>query len=229
MNIAIIDAELIFARSFRQLVENNLSDTIQLLNIFTTAEDFITSKQSYDVIFLDIELPGMSGLELAKNYKSNSTSFVFVTNRDDLVFEAYNTTSTLGFIRKSNVEEDLTCVLFRLKRQSQNNMSLTVKIGSSVRKVKYSEILYIEKVSHNVVLYTLTDTVTIRKTITEIENLLIGNGFARTHIGYIVNITHIKSIDTQDVKLSNGKSVPISRQHVKSVKNKFLKWSENDS
>ena len=228
MKIAIIDAELIFTQTFRQLIEKNLNDTIQLLNTFTTAESFITSKQNYDVIFLDIELPGMSGLELAKNFKNNSTSFVFVTNRDDLVFEAYNTTSTLGFIRKSNVDKDLSCVLFRLKRQSQNNMFLTVKNGSSVRKVKYSEILYIEKVSHNVILHTLTDAVTIRKTITEIESSLICNGFVRTHIGYIVNITHIKSIDTKDVKLSNGKTVPISRQHVKSVKDKFLRWSEND-
>jgi len=229
LKIAIIDAELIFAQAFKQLIEYNLNDTIHLLNIFTTAEEFITSKQSYDVIFLDIELPGMSGLELAKNYKGNSTFFVFVTNRDDLVFDAYNTTSTLGFIRKSNVEEDLSCVLFRLKRQFQDNKFLTIKIGSSVRKIKYSEILYIEKVSHNVVLYTLTDTVTIRKTITEIENLLISNSFARTHIGYIVNITHIKSIDTKNVKLSNGKSVPISRQHVKFVKDKFLNWSVNNS
>ncbi len=229
MKIAIIDAELIFAQSFRQLIEKNLNDTIQLLNTFTTAESFITSKQNYDVIFLDIELPGMSGLELAKNFKNNSTSFVFVTNRDDLVFEAYNTTSTLGFIRKSNVEEDLSCVLFRLKRQSQNNIFLTVKTGSSVRKVKYSEILYIEKISHNVILHTLTDAVTMRKTITEIESLLTCNGFVRTHIGYIVNITHIKSIDTKDVKLSSGKTVPISRQHVKSVKDQFLRWSENDS
>lgn len=229
MEIAIIDADLFFAQSFRQLIEKNLNGSIQLLNLFTTAESFITSKQNYDVIFLDIELPGMSGLELARNHNNSSTAFVFVTNRDDLVFEAYNTTSTLGFIRKSNLEEDFSCVLTRLYREAQKKIYLTAKNGSSVRKVKYSEILYVEKVCHNVIIHTPTDAVTIRKTITETENLLIGNGFVRTHIGYIVNITHIKSIDTKDVKLSNGQAVPVSRQHLKSVKDILLNRSVNDS
>ena len=223
MKIAIIDDELIFAQSFRKLIERKLNNTIQLLNIFTTAESFITSGHNYDVIFLDIEMPGMSGLEFAKSHKNNTTSIVFVTNRDDLVFEAYNTTSTLGFVRKSNLEDDLPLVLDKLQREAQNNMYLTVKNGSSVRKVKYSEILYIEKVSHNVILHTLTDAVAMRKTITEIESLLTNHGFVRTHIGYIVNMTYIRSIDTKDVKLSNGKTVPISRQHVKTVKDKFMK------
>lgn len=225
MKIAIVDDDLIFAQSFKKMLKDEFKAPIQLLDIFLSAENFSASDNKYDLVFLDIDMPGMSGLEFAKENKHNTLSIVFVTNRDDLVFEAYNTTNTLGFVRKSDLEEDLLLVFDRLKRESQSNMHLNVKSGTSLRKIKYSEILYVEKVSHNVILHTLTDYVTMRKTITEVESLLTNRGFVRTHIGFLVNMTHIKLIDANSVKLSNGESVPISRQNAKLVKDKFMRWS----
>ena len=225
MKIAIVDDELIFAQSFRSIIEKRFNDTIQLLNIFTTTESFIASDHKYDIVFLDIDMPGMSGLELAKRYKDKIIGIVFVTNRDDLVFEAYNTTNTLGFVRKSEIEYDLSLVLDRLQRDSQNTHYLTVKSGSVLKRINYSEILFVEKMSHNVILHTLSDDIAMRKTIAEVEELLANSGFVRTHVGYIVNMVHIKLIDAKEVILLNGKMVPISRQNVKLVKDKFLKWS----
>lgn len=225
MKIAIVDDELIFAQFFRNIIEKKFDDKIQMLDIFTTVRSFISAENKFDLIFLDIDMPEISGLEFAKKHSDLSSRIIFVTNRDDLVFEAFNTTQTLGFVRKSKLEEDLSIVLDRLHREAQCSMFFTVKCGSSIRKVKFSEIIYVEKVSHNVIIHTSTDDITMRKTIAEIESLLINNGFIRTHVGYIVNMTHIKLIDTKDVKLSNGNSVPISRQNVKSIKDKFLKWS----
>lgn len=225
MKIAIVDDDLIFAQSFKSMLKDELIDSIQLLDIFLSAENFSASNSKYDLVFLDIDMPGMSGLEFAKENKDNKFSIVFVTNRDDLVFEAYNTTSTLGFVRKSNLEEDLPLVFDRFKRESQGSIHLTVKSGTSLRKIKYSEIFYVEKASHNVILHTITDDVTMRKTITDVESLLTNHGFVRTHIGFLVNMTYIKLIDNNSVKLSNGKSVPISRQNSKLVKDKFMRWS----
>lgn len=225
MKIAIVDDDLIFAQSFKRILKNEFIDSIELLDIFLSAENFSASNSKYDLVFLDIDMPRMSGLEFAKENKDNKFSIVFVTNRDDLVFEAYNTTNTLGFVRKSNLEEDLPLVFDRFKRESQGSIHLTVKSGTSLRKIKYSEIFYVEKVSHNVILHTLTDDVTMRKTITDVESLLTNHGFVRTHIGFLVNMTYIKLIDTNSVKLSNGKSVPISRQNSKLVKDKFMRWS----
>ncbi len=225
MKIAIVDDNLIFAQSFKNRFVNMYNDTIKSLDVFTTAERFLESGCKYDVVFLDIDMPGMSGLELAKQYKDKMFSIVFVTNRDDLVFEAYNTTNTLGFVRKSNIEEDLPIVLDRLHRESQSTMYLTVKSSSELTRVRYSEIIYVEKLSHNVILYTLTGDISMRKTISETEELLNGYGFVRTHIGYIVNMEYIKLINSKEVILTNGKVVPISRQNVKFVKDEFLKWS----
>ena len=225
MKIAIVDDNLIFAQSFKNRFVNMYNNTIKALDIFTTAERFLEAGCKYDVVFLDIDMPGMSGLELAKQYNEKMFSIVFVTNRDDLVFEAYNTTNTLGFVRKSNVEEDLPLVLDRLYRESQSTMYLAVKSGSELMRVRYSEILYIEKLSHNVILHTLTDDISMRKTITETEELLNGCGFVRTHTGYIVNMEYIKLINSKEVILANGKTVPISRQNVRFVKDEFLRWS----
>ena len=225
MKIAIVDDDLIFAQSFKKKLKCEYTDSIKLLDIFLSIESFSASGNKYDLVFLDIDMPAMSGLEFAKENKDNQISIVFVTNRDDLVFEAYNTTNTLGFVRKSNLEEDLPLVFDRFKHKSQNNMYLTIKSGTSLRKINYSDILYVEKVSHNVILRTITDDITMRKTITEVESLLTNHGFVRTHIGFLVNMTYIQLIDTNSVKLSNDRSVPLSRQNVKQVKDKFMRWS----
>lgn len=225
MKFAIVDDELIFAQCFKSEFLKMYKDTVKALDIFFTAERFLESGCKYDVVFLDIDMPGMSGLELAKQYKDITFNIVFVTNRDDLVFEAYNTTNTLGFVRKSKIQEDLPLVIDRLQRESQSTIYLTVKSGSELIRVRYSEILYVEKLSHNVIIYTTTGEMSMRKPISETEELLKNYGFVRTHIGYIVNMEHIKQINSKEVILANGRAVPISRQNVKPVKDEFLRWS----
>lgn len=225
MKIAIVDDDLIFAQSFKKMLKDEFKAPIQLLDIFLSAENFSASDNKYDLVFLDIDMPGMSGLEFAKENKHNALSIVFVTNRDDLVFEAYNTTNTLGFVRKSDLEEDLLLVFDRLKRESQSTMYLTVKSGSELKRIRYSEVFYVEKLAHNVILYTVAGDISMRKTITETEELLNGHGFVRTHVGYIVNMEYIKLINSNEVILTNGKTAPISRRNVKFVKDEFLRWS----
>ena len=229
IKVAFCDDEAKILEDLSQKVLSEFKNNECEIDLYTTESSMelleYLKENSVDILFLDIDMPGMSGLELAKRYKDKIIGIVFVTNRDDLVFEAYNTTNTLGFVRKSEIEYDLSLVLDRLQRDLQNTHYLTVKSGSVLKRINYSEILFVEKMAHNVILHTLSDDIAMRKTIAEVEELLANSGFVRTHVGYIVNMVHIKLIDAKEVILLNGKMVPISRQNVKLVKDKFLKWS----
>lgn len=222
MKIAIVDDNKNFVADFLHIIKGKWHIPPAKLDTFHDAESFLSSKESYDVIFLDIEIPDMSGIKIAQNFDAGKSMIIFVSHRDDLVFEAYNTTNALGFIRKSHLEEDLNIVIDRISRNHQNTLYFNLKHGNSIIKIKYSDVIYIEKIAKDIVIYTTTKTFTTRKAITEVEKELNPYGFIRTHSGFIVNLAYIELINPANALLKNGKSVPISRQKLKYVKDMFL-------
>lgn len=222
MRIAIVDDEMLFAKNFSEVIRRVFTGSLQRLEIFLSAEGILSSPISFDLIFLDIEMPGLSGIELAQKHREALGDVVFVTNRDDLVFEAYNTTNSLGFIRKSSFEQDLKSIIKRINRNNQLHNGFSVKNGDIVTKIKYSDIFYIEKVGHNVVIHTPSGKYSQRTTISNMETSLLPFGFVRTHIGFIVNLAHVVHVKSNCAVLANEAVIPVSRSNVKSVKDKFL-------
>lgn len=222
MRIAIVDDNRNFAEEFSHIIKSKWHSTPAKLDIFPDAESFLASTVSYDVVFLDIEMPRLSGMKLAQDFITDSSIIIFVTHRDDLVFKAYNTTNALGFIRKSHLEEDLNIIIERITRNHQNNLCFTIKSGNSVAMLRYSDIIYIEKIAKDIVLHTQAKTFTTRRSLSEAEQELTPYGFVRTHAGFLVNLTYVELINPNHAILKNGKTVPISRQKLKLVKDKFL-------
>lgn len=222
MKVAIIDDEIIFANTFSKTLKEKWNDSLEGLDIFLSAESFLSANKTYDILFMDIEMPGISGLELAKKHKDSPAKIIFVSNRDNLVFEAYNTTKAVGFIRKFNLEEDLNTIISRINSSNQQSHSISVKSGDIIVKIKYSNIIYIEKVAHYAVIHTADASYSKRSAISELEGLLLPYGFVRAHAGYLLNLSHIELINSTSAVLSNGTVVPISRKNIKQVKQKFL-------
>lgn len=224
MKVAIVDDELLFAKNFSKTVRQIWGEAIENLDIFLSAESILSTTETYDIMFLDIEMPRLTGIELARRHKviNPNTKIIFVTNRDDLVFEAYNTTRAIGFVRKFSIDSDLKSIVKIIEQNNQQRLSLSVKSGDAFIKIRYCDILYIEKVAHNIVIFTADASYNKRTTITDIETELASYGFVRTHIGYLVNLAHIRLIKSNSAVLSGGKNVPISRHNIKSVRNKFL-------
>ncbi len=222
MKVAIVDDDVIFARAFARLLREKFRDFAQELDVFLSPQSFLSNDANYDILFLDIEMPGLTGIELARKYNTGNAKIVFVTNRDDMVFEAYNTTGSEGFIRKSTLESDLKAILCRITRDYQRKLFIPVKNGDTITKIRYSDIIYIEKVAHNIIIKTTDNTYSKRTTISEIEGSLLPHGFVRTHIGFLVNLSHIEFIKSNRTILTGGKTAPISRQNLKLVRDKFL-------
>ncbi len=222
MKVAIVDDDIVFAKAFTRLLREKFKDFSQELDIFISPQSFLSNNTNYDILFLDIEMPNVSGIELARKYNNRNTKIVFVTNRDDMVFEAYNTTGAEGFIRKFALESDLKSLLHRITRDRQHKLFISVKNGDTIAKVRYSDIIYIEKIAHNIIIKTADNTYSKRTTISEIESSLLPNGFVRTHIGFLVNLSHIEFIKSNCTILTGGRTAPISRQNLKHVRDKFL-------
>jgi DNA-binding LytR/AlgR family response regulator len=222
LRIAICDDEFYFINEFSKLVKDRF-ENIEIVDKFTNPKELLNSNILYDVIFLDIDMPEIDGIEVAKAYDKKDTLIVFVTNKEALVFDAYNSTNSFGFIRKNKMATDAQSVFNRLKTELLNQRTLSVKNGSVITKVNFSDIIYIEKVVNKVLIHTKEQTYSTRGTIAEVEQILKSSCFVRCHIGFIVNLDYISLITSKDIKLMNSESIPLSRKNIKRVKEEFIK------
>lgn len=225
LKIAICDDEIEFAGVLSQILKNFYVNQIREIFIFDSPQKLIVSKENYDIIFLDIDMPVMNGIELSKKYMKTKTEIIFVTNKEALVFEAYNSTESFGFIRKNQLKQDLFRVMQRYFKLKKSEYTLKIKFEQKLIALNNTDVIYIEKQVNSVIIHTAKKNYKIRKTLSELESELEKYGFVRTHIGYLINLDYIDLIEKNQVILKNKETVPISRNRYKFVCDAFIKRS----
>ena len=184
------------------------------------AINFINEGNKVDLVFLDIEMPEMTGIEFL-NTITQKPQIIIVSSREKYALEAfeYNVTDYLlkpatyaRFFKAANKALEN----FDTIKNEASPDEIFVKKGSSLVKVKYKDILWIEALENYVVINTLADKFTIHFTMKAIENQLPSPLFKRVHRSFIVNLKSIFSIEDNSVviKLTEGRKViPIGKSY----------------
>jgi DNA-binding LytR/AlgR family response regulator len=94
-------------------------------------------------------------------------------------------------------------------------------------RIPHEDIIYIEKFRHNADMVTVKSKYTLRKTMAQLLGELDSNLFVQCHKSYIINIRHMESISKTYAFMSNGAEVPLSKNLVKEVNNRFYKYNVN--
>lgn len=231
MNVLIVDDEQVFLEKIQKAVldicqSEGISVSVKVDDDpVSVVEDEKFSLS--DVVLLDIEMDDLSGIKTAERInelkgKSDKPYIIFVTNRDDLVFDALKV-QPYSFIRKSHLD-DLRPCLKKIEERINEPDVYVIKTGRDTVHLFVNDIIYLEKKNNYVVFYTATGAFKER---TNIESKLADlkqYGFLRTQIGYLVNVKYIEDITDVSVLLSDGKYVPLSRKYKKSVKQDFYEW-----
>lgn len=188
--------------------------------------------QKVDVLFLDIDMPHLSGMDIAAYLNENklSTILVFVTSQDALVYKTF-VYRPFGFVRKSYMDEELGELTERIvKELYDRKKELTITKGQEIIRIVMHDILYIEAEGNYLNLYTKTDTIKIRDTMTHMEKELCIKGFIRCHKGYLVNAEYIEKLKSAELNLQCedlNKVIPIGRSYEKDVRRKVLELMRN--
>lgn len=180
-------------------------------------------RRFFDALFLDIDMPGMDGMELAEKIRESNkyVKIVFVTNKEEFVYAAYKY-QAFRFVRKSFLEQELPEVMTDLRKALESeNEYISIETMNGMMEIKIRDIKYIESQSHKSII-NIADTVfEVGKSISEYEKLLESNGFIRTHKDYLVNFRYIYSVGNTDVNLTDKSKVPLSRSKIKETKTKL--------
>lgn len=198
------------------------------LDSFFSAESFLfcyAEDKKYDILLLDIEMGQKSGIELARQIRSenDNVQLVFITGFPDFVLEGYEV-SALHYLMKPVDEKKLYEVLNRAVKNlgKAAKMLLFTVEGESVR-IPAEEVFMVEAFAHSVSVTTGKEVFRVGMSISGMEKL-VGEGFVRCHRSYIVNLKHVSRIGRMAVVMDNGTEVPLSRNNYQTVNQAFIQY-----
>lgn len=187
-----------------------------------------------DIIFMDIQMPGLTGLELAKKLNSIPCPplIVFITAFQEHALEAFET-SAVGYITKPITEDKLESVLHKIRNLSVKQVGLNthqaakicVTVNGKIIPLDRNEIVLIYVNEKDVFIRTTTAEYTCQLTMKDLEDMLPQPKFLRVHRQYIVNIDEINEIipwfhGSFMLRMNDLKNdeVPVSRNKAKQLK-----------
>ena len=194
--------------------------------------DYVLQKDAgklLDLVFLDIDMPELNGIELGRIIKENSpkTEIIFVSNRYERVFETFNI-HPFGFVRKNNFSSDISNTLkaYIDAHVSAGNYFVIQQENKSVtRKLPINDIVYVKSMrSHQIICMASGEEIDVKITMDELEKGLIEHGILRTHKSYLVNLKYITRIESTGIELTTGERVDVSRRKVSEIKSALLKY-----
>lgn len=207
-------------------------DVVKSCKNVTEAFEVLNS-DDIDLIFLDINMPDISGLSLAKSV-SSKTKIIFTTAYREFAVEGFDLQAVDYLLKPISFDRFLKAVqkYFDLHANDGHSTSMGfneeevdsffVRSDRKMVKVRLDKISYIESLGDYVKIYTLEDTIVTRETISNIEAKLPVSKFIRTHRSFIVSFDEISSYTNEFVELGN-KAIPVSRSYKESVLQKLEK------
>lgn len=167
--------------------------------------------KNYDVLLLDIEMAGMSGMELAKKLRAKDrlVQIIFITGYMEYFSDGYDV-EALHYLLKPVTEEKLLAVLDRAaERRKTGARALLLSLADETVRVPLYEIRYLEAQRNYVTIHASLNY-TVKRTLRSLETEL-DEGFFRTGRSFIVNLRYVKKITRRDIILKDDTAVPLAR------------------
>ena len=230
MRLAYCDDEKIQLEYMQQLAENWAKQMGASLTYcaYKSAEELLfenTEGYPFDLLILDIDMQGMDGMALARKIRTKDAKIpiVFLTNKREYVFEGYEV-QALRYLLKPMTEEKLFPLLNEVCASSKEDVqSLIVSVDGEHCKIAVSDILYLEADGHYVRIHTVKRDYMVKRALTELAGEL-ADGFVSTHRSYLAHLSHMERVQRTECILSDGSSVPVSRNSYKAVNEAFIRY-----
>lgn len=234
MKIAIVEDE----REHRELIKKYIEDACESKGIhsqifeFESGEQFLFENEDMnaDVAFLDIQMPGISGVELARKLResNNDISIVFATGIDDYIEEGYEL-EAVHYLRKPIDKDKVFLCIDRINKKKVDDKYILIDTNDGRCKINIKNIVSVEAVAHKTIITTQKgnsyEKVESNLSLGEMEQQLVDfDGMQKTHRSYLVNLSYVKNITKTDVVMDNGAAIPLSRRMYKEVNENFIRY-----
>lgn len=233
IEIMIVDDNATFAESLAQKLKVSpvWSSKAMRIRCLTQEIEYRNLEQynKCDILFLDIELGPISGMNLARQLRQNDCRMVliFVTNYKEYAPEGYEV-GAFRYLEKSEIDTKLYSYFkAALTLSSDKKSSVEILCESESIPISLQSLAYIESLGHEQKLHLCNaprEILTTRQTMKYLEEMLLPHGFLRIHKGFLVNMSYIVSFKSIGVFLSNGEELPVGARSYREKKRIYMLW-----
>lgn len=235
ITVAICDDNIVFMNNLNSILTKCLT---KYTNDFTISSisngNLLLAKhkeKEFDIIFLDIDMPNISGFDVAKILRDNCSRcfIIFITNHSELVYESMDF-QPFNFIRKNcgiPVEESVNNIIDKLIHHMKQNEKIILEDDISGRNAVYlKDVIFIESDRHYVKYHVLKKEIPIkmRDNISDLEKRYEPYDFIRIHKRYLINFRFLSNIDVKRNEIELGSvhlRLPMSKNLKNSVDEKY--------
>ncbi|PRX54920.1 LytR/AlgR family response regulator transcription factor [Flagellimonas meridianipacifica] len=229
IKVVIVDDEPLASEGLASYVRE--LDTLQLVGTCENPIELMTvlEQHSIDLIFLDIQMPKMSGLDFIK-IKKNLPYIVITTAYPNYAVEGFNLNVTDYLLKPITFERFVQAVnkVLDLEKQmkavetSHSENHFFIRSNGKYEKIYFSDIEYIQGLQNYVTIFTSREKYTTLLTLKQLETNLDAEGFVRVHKSFIVSLDKINSIENHEIRLTD-KTIPVSKNYRDLLMEKVVK------
>lgn len=232
IKIAAVEDEENMRQEVYQQIQKGIRDIEGMeidVDMYESAESYLLAGQKYDLVITDIELPGISGLELGKKVREDNPQvyLVFLTSYTEFAAESY-VIEAYQYILKRDMEERLSPLVEKVALAVKKGYEEFRWIGTnhSKKKLYYKDIVCIQKIkgSKYAEYVTAEGRYVERLSMNQILDEIQSKVFILADRGHAVNINHIAEVRGNVITMDNGEEIMISRVQISKVKEKIMTY-----
>ena len=198
----------------KEIIENYKEKDLQIYS-YKSGEELLESEEKFDIIFLDIDMDGINGIETAKRIRvyDKKVKIIYVTNYTDYTSSAFSV-HAFGYlvkpIKEEELNEQLDEALLYMKEDKECLVEFITEDG--LVRIDIKKIYYFEYISRKIFMKTSDKTYIIREKISAINDKMKEFGFEMPHKSFVVNLYNVKSVKGYDVYMMDESIVPLSQK-----------------
>lgn len=224
MRIAVCDRDKNVLQNIKHKLysyaETRRLDTV--VECYTSGEAMRKAKTVYNIVFLGYDLVGENGFEIAKKIRKvdNNTVIIFMSSNVELALKSFEV-RPYRFLRPPINTKELYDVLDNFFKDYATICPLWIKCGEDTVCLNTGDIVYLEADNKHCIIHLKDEELHCNKTMAKVSNVLPPYCFCKINRAYIVNCNHIKRYNSDNLSLSNGHSLHISRNYMNSFKEQY--------
>lgn len=203
------------------------------VRLYQNAESFLFDYESFgefQILILDIEMPGMNGMELAQKLRSrqDQIQIILISGKTEYVYDGYFVDAISYLLKPIQKERFYQCLRKAIDAIAKTAPFLIAEENQTLRKVNLHDIIYIESFQHDTYLHTANEEIRNKHGISEVEAELINSNqqmkFFRIHRSYLVSIDKIKCITKKEVIMESDTALPLARGKWENLNRSYLDY-----
>lgn len=229
IKVAVCDDDVAFAggtQSFLDKISEEYHVELET-SVFLSGTELVKEYQngnSFDLIFLDIEMNGMDGITTARNIRELDyhVLIVYISSHDEYLRQLFEA-EPFRFLKKPVEYEEFCSVFFQAQKRitAMQSNYFCFRSGKNLMKIFCKDILYFESSGRKVILHTGQHTYEFYDKLNNIEEKLKELRFVRIHKAYLVNLDNVESFQYERLALTDGTILSISEKNRPRLRNEF--------